>query len=114
DGLDNDCNGKVDDGVELMHDSKTCGGCGIVCPAGVACQLGRCPGGTTMMADAGVPPGRDGGVVGPGGMLGICSVNGSSVCVDFGQDQANCGTCGHACSANQYCGGGVCMDPPAI
>jgi Putative metal-binding motif len=105
DGLDNDCNGKVDDGFDVMNDSKNCGGCGIVCAPGMACQQGKCPGGNM---------GGDGGT-GPGGNLSICQVaTGGSICVDLSQDHDNCGACGRNCLASQYCGGGTCMDPPAI
>jgi hypothetical protein len=35
-----------------------------------------------------------------------------SVCADLQTDQANCGACGHACSATQICGAGTCVDVP--
>jgi hypothetical protein len=105
DGLDNDCNGKVDDGFDLMNDSKNCGGCGIVCAPGMACLQGKCPGGTVG--------GGDGGT-GPGGNLAVCQVGAASACVDLFQDHANCGACGRACLVNQFCNGGTCMDPAAI
>ena len=31
DGIDNDCNGLVDDGVEVMSDLNNCGGCNSPC-----------------------------------------------------------------------------------
>ncbi len=31
DGLDNDCNGTVDDGFDLQNDPENCGACGFVC-----------------------------------------------------------------------------------
>jgi hypothetical protein len=34
-------------------------------------------------------------------------------CVDLKTDAANCGTCGHACSAGQSCLGGTCCATPA-
>jgi len=42
DGLDNDCNGSVDDGIDLNSDSFNCGQCGIVCPNGSGCVNGIC------------------------------------------------------------------------
>jgi hypothetical protein len=116
DGVDNDCNGKVDDGVSFLTDSKNCGGCGIVCAGGMACQNGRCPGGTmTMGGDGGVTmPPPDSGTTNPGGLLSICTINGATACIDLGSDHDNCGTCGRKCAATQYCNGGTCSDPPAI
>ncbi|HVR04069.1 MAG TPA: MopE-related protein [Polyangia bacterium] len=136
DGLDNDCNGKVDDGFDLLGDSKNCGGCGLVCAPGTQCQQGKCPivtggdGGVGPGPDGGVGPGPDGGVgpgpgggvgpgldggVGPGGMLGLCqNATGGSSCTDLSNDHASCGACGHACAATQYCQGGVCTDYPAM
>jgi hypothetical protein len=130
DGLDNDCNGKVDDGFDFQNDPKNCGGCGVTCAAGTTCQMGRCP--MPAMADAGVPPGKDGGVItGGGGSSGTdggagqggfvpasvkaCPVaTGGTVCDDLSSDHANCGACGNACAATQYCNGGACTAFPQM
>jgi hypothetical protein len=124
DGVDNDCNGKVDEVVDFLNDDRNCGGCGLVCMAGTHCQQGKCPP-VTGGVDAGVPPDggvrQDGGVggpdagTGPGSSISACSTGpGTSVCTDVYQDRANCGACGKACAANEYCGGGVCMPLAAI
>ncbi|MDB4982957.1 MAG: Tryptophan synthase alpha chain [Myxococcales bacterium] len=106
DGLDNNCDKRVDETFDFVNDSRNCGGCGIICAGGAACQQGKCPGGTMMSTDAGV---------GPGGNLAICkNAAGAANCVDLFQDVANCGTCGHACPATQYCAGGTCATPPSI
>jgi hypothetical protein len=46
DGLDNNCNGVVDEGFNLSSDPFNCGGCGNVCPDGPsgtkACMAGSC------------------------------------------------------------------------
>jgi len=39
-------------------------------------------------------------------------VNCGAACVDLTQDQANCGSCGHACSAQQSCQAGACVIVP--
>jgi hypothetical protein len=50
DGVDNDCNGIVDDGIDLQNDPTNCGACGHVCVAlhAVAtCTAGECGYATT-------------------------------------------------------------------
>ncbi|MFN6117052.1 MAG: MopE-related protein [Flavobacteriales bacterium] len=42
DGLDNDCDGQQDEGIDLLTDPANCGDCGIVCPPGFTCQEGEC------------------------------------------------------------------------
>ncbi len=45
DGVDNDCNGIVDDGFDLMSDLNNCGGCNLPCfyPFAVSsCDMGMC------------------------------------------------------------------------
>jgi hypothetical protein len=125
DGVDDDCNGKVDETFDLLNDDRNCGGCGLVCAAGAHCQQGKCPtatGGTDggVGVDAGIPPdggartdsgvgGNDAGT-GPVGSITACSVGvGTSVCTDLYTDRANCGACGKTCAATEFCGGGVCM-----
>jgi len=45
DGVDNDCNGVVDDGFDLMSDLNNCGGCSMLCYhpfAASSCDMGVC------------------------------------------------------------------------
>jgi hypothetical protein len=48
DGVDNDCNGKVDEGSDLQNDKNNCGACGVSCEAsvpnasGTDCVQGLC------------------------------------------------------------------------
>lgn len=41
-GLDDDCNGTLDDGFDLKSDSKNCGRCGMTCAADGGCCGGKC------------------------------------------------------------------------
>jgi hypothetical protein len=93
DGLDNDCNGRVDDPFDTTRDRNNCGGCGIVCAPADSCQGGRCAGG------------------GGGSMTGprVCTEpGGASYCADLTHDRNNCGTCGNACPFDAYCQLGAC------
>lgn len=51
DGLDNDCDGQIDEGIDFNTDLQNCGGCGLVCAlpntdfsvcSGGACMIGAC------------------------------------------------------------------------
>ncbi|HVR61250.1 MAG TPA: MopE-related protein, partial [Polyangia bacterium] len=107
DGLDNDCNGVVDDGFDLSKDPRNCGACGIVCADGI-CQGGKCPGGLggtgtggaggVTGADAGVRDagggaggaGGFGGNGGGGSVMAICAGPTGTFCTDLGFDPGNC------------------------
>ena len=95
-GLDDDCNGEVDEGFNLMQDPDNCGTCGNVCTLADArpgCRAGLCeiwschPG----FGDCDSSPG-----------------NGCETALDM--DSANCGACGNACTTGVGCTAGECDD----
>ena len=129
DGLDNDCDGVVDEDcpcaageamcggacVDVLFDELNCGACGMACAAGEACLRGVCMAGacvTDSDCDDGDPATVDTCVAGvcehgsdvcPAGMA-MCG----GACVDLTNDAANCGACGMACAAGMVCNEGVC------
>lgn len=60
--------------LDLSHDTKNCGACGVVCAAGLGCTDGKCD----------CPEGQD-----------HCG----AACVDLQSDAENCGKCGVSCGA---------------
>ncbi len=90
DGIDNDCDGKVDDcrvcnGAQVDNDDpKNCGACGNTCDAKETCEDGACS------CSKGTPT--------------RCG----SSCTDTGSDSLNCGACGTSCGSERACHAGQC------
>ncbi len=86
--------------ADPMTDAANCGACFHPCPAGARCQQGVC------------------GATGTGPCSGttanVCQrADGTSFCVDLGNDRANCGGCGVACPSDAVCRDGRCADGAA-
>jgi hypothetical protein len=95
-GLDDDCDGMIDDGVDTSSDVMNCGGCGRPCnfqnSAGGVCSGGRCmlTGACNEGFDNCNGLNRDG-----------CEVN-------LNTDARNCGGCGDRCGGGRVCCAGSC------
>jgi hypothetical protein len=121
-GADDDCNGRADEGFDLMADVAHCGGCGQICaPAAAepACIMGDC---RIAACDAGFVD-LDGAVA--NGCEYACARDGAELCdqrdndcdgqtdegFDTQTDVAHCGGCGMRCApenAAPLCVGGQC------
>ncbi len=126
DGLDNDCNGQVDELHDLATDAMNCGVCGHVCQlpnAESRCTAGACEGVSCHVGFHDV----DGDLADPAG-TGCelaCTVtnSGFEVCdlrdndcngavdegIDTATDDANCGQCGNDCQGTFHHGVAHCM-----
>jgi hypothetical protein len=98
DGQDNNCNGIVDDGFDLLNDPQNCGECGNVCGTGRTCCLGRC---VNLQTDD-EACGECGNACGSGR---TCCGGG---CVDLQRNPSHCGQCGRSCGGSQACCDGSC------
>jgi hypothetical protein len=94
-GLDDDCDGSVDEGFDMSTDVSNCGGCGIVCD--FQNTTGSCTGGVCVINSCN--PGFD-----------DCDLNGQNGCeTELGTSLANCGGCGNRCNPpDRACCAGTC------
>lgn len=118
--------------VDLDTDPLHCGGCGMICPAGVGCEAGTCvcPEGQDACEDSCVNLLGDVNNCGDCGFvcangkvcyLGLCAdtcaglVDCGGGCVDINTDPLNCGGCGNACDGGTVCNAGGCeCDPTPV
>ncbi len=132
DGLDNDCNGTVDDGFDKDSDPANCGGCGVQCAATVVNAVPGCSGGQCVVVaclpgyyDLNSDPadGCEYACTLSNGGMEACGDGVDNDCngqvddgFDLQNDPTNCGSCGHSCEAAKPfgtqttgCAGGVCQ-----
>jgi hypothetical protein len=121
-GIDDDCDGVVDNGFDLLTDPLNCGACGIVCSAPTAlteCRAGACviASCTPGYVDADRSPTNGCECMLTNGGVEICdgADNDCDGVIDDGfdlqHDPANCGACGVTCGAahaDPFCAGGAC------
>lgn len=84
-GLDDNCNGLIDDGINLQGDVDNCGSCGNQCNNGQVCVTGVC----TRVCTPN---------------LTVCG----DTCRDLRSDRNNCGSCGTTCLSGRSCAAGLC------
>ena len=135
DGVDNDCDGQIDEGFNFTNDPANCGSCGYSCAghtpfgatstgcSGSACQYTCLPNFYDLNSDLALGDAGD-------GCEYSCTASGAEVCddldndcdgtVDEGFDKqtdvTNCGSCGYACASRAGtrstatgCTNGVCQ-----
>jgi hypothetical protein len=132
DGVDNDCNGLVDELTDLDADAVNCGACNVVCAFANAsascvksvCRLGQCLVGYHNV-NGNVPDGCEYACTQTNNGVEVCDYadNNCNGTVDEGFDVAtdpqNCGTCGNDCGSlypNSVgsCASNVCSFGPCL
>jgi hypothetical protein len=122
-GIDDDCDGVVDNGFNLQSDPLNCGACGIVCSAptaSTACVAGQCTisACTPGYVDADKNPVNGCECLLTNGGKEICdgADNDCDGVIDNGfdlqNDPNNCGACGVVCdapNATPFCAKGACV-----
>jgi hypothetical protein len=96
--IDEDCDGKIDEGFNLQTDAANCGTCGHACAAGLSCCGGNC----VSVQSSNSHCGACGTACGSG--LTCCS----GACRNLrSNDASNCGACGKSCLL-LGCSNGTC------
>jgi hypothetical protein len=127
DGLDNDCDGEIDDGFNLDADPANCGACGEACDDAAANQRGSCVAGDCVYAcapgfiDCGAAPGCEVACIRTNSGEEACDGldNDCDCQTDEGfstqTDPDNCGACLRVCialHATPLCVAGECEVGP--
>jgi Notch 1 len=96
-GVDEDCDGKIDEGFNRQTDEANCGVCGNSCANGLTCCGGTCVSTPSSNSHC--------------GSCGNSCANGLTCCSGScknlrGNDASNCGSCGRSCLLG--CSNGTC------
>ena len=110
-GLDDDCDGDVDNGFDLQTDASNCGMCGLACAPGTACCSGTCVSLNTDTSNCGAC-----GSACAGSQVCLsrqcCAPSANAVCsgacVNLNTHPRNCGECGRICPVTNVCTAGCC------
>jgi hypothetical protein len=102
DGLDDDCDGRIDEGFALDSDANNCGTCGHVCGAGLVCCAGECADITSSNLNCSAC----------GKACGAGKTCCSSACFDTTSDVNHCGDCTTQCpGVVPSCSKSTCSKP---
>jgi hypothetical protein len=110
-----DCDRAASNGceIDLTTNPGHCGACGRACVPGATCAAGACSCGSPGQGCCGMGAGAT--CAAPAGcVLGFCTVCpiGTNACpggcVNFSNDNNNCGACGTRCLTATHCAGGRC------
>ncbi|HEY2745542.1 MAG TPA: hypothetical protein VGL86_12990 [Polyangia bacterium] len=110
--------------VDLQSDPFHCGGCDKACNPGESCVAGACMCGNNPACGASTLCCADTGMCAVGNSCPcgptmctfpeVCCNSMTGTCANTGDDNANCGACGHACVAPLACANGACTCNGAI
>jgi hypothetical protein len=101
-GLDDNCDGRMDEGFDLTSDKMHCGSCGTSCNAGETCCAGHCTNLATDNANCGACGAEHACMAGSTCCSGMCAGTMS--------DNNHCGSCTTSCAAGESCCAGSCVN----
>ncbi|MEY4575397.1 MAG: hypothetical protein RL701_100 [Pseudomonadota bacterium] len=95
--VDEDCDGKTDEGFTLATDRNNCGACGVKCGTDSECCAGQCVNTKASNANCGSC----------GSVCASTNTCCNGACTNTKTDGKNCGSCGKTCGL-LGCGSGTC------
>jgi hypothetical protein len=101
-GYQSCCGGKCISPLSYYSDPANCGGCGVACGSFQICCQGHCA--NPSWSGDNQAPSATSCCAQDCGDMDCCGTK----CVDFDNDDYNCGECGHECPAELWCIRGEC------